>query len=257
MILNSNFVLTPIILKRFAVLYETHDFEQYRICAVFSMLYPFKIQTVLKTIYAYVDRNKSMTDDDGLSMFGTNSFNLVWEDICKVILNNQLESTLESLPLPVALRPGYNRKERLIDLIEKPFWTATGRNADKTLIPDLITISRSGEEKDFIIFDAKYYNAVLVEGCTPRKQPGIESVTKQYLYQLAYQKFIEDHCFAHVKNCFLLPTTNPGIEDKGEVSMNMLNNLGLENIKVRFVSAELAYGHYLNGTLMNVDDLHL
>ena len=233
------------------------DYILYRIEKELNVQFNTHKQTILKTIYAYVDRNKSMTDDDGLSMFGTNSFNLVWEDICKVILNNQLESTLDSLPLPVALRPEYDRKKRLIDLIEKPFWTATGKNADKTLNPDLISISKSGEERDFIIFDAKYYNAVLVEGCTPKKQPGIESVTKQYLYQLAYKKFIEDHSFSHVKNCFLLPTDDPGIEDKGEVSMNMLNNLGLKKIKVRFVSADLAYSHYLNGTLMNVEDLHL
>ena len=214
-------------------------------------------QIILKTIYAYVDRNQRMTDSEGLSMFGTNSFNLVWEDICKDILNNRLEETIGMLPLPVPLKPGYDRTKKLIDLIEKPFWSATGKEAEKTLIPDLITISGSGENCDFIIFDAKYYTAVLVEGHTPKKQPGIESVTKQYLYQLAYQKFISDHCFAHVRNCFLLPTSYPGITDNGEVSMKMLENLGLENIKVRFVSADLAYSHYLNGTLMNVEDLNL
>ena len=71
----------------------------------------------------------------------------------------------------------------------------------------------------FLIFDAKYYNPVLLNGHTPKNQPGIESVTKQYLYQLAYQNFITDHCFTQVRNCFLLPTTDSGITDKGELSL--------------------------------------
>ena len=91
---------------------------------------------------------------EGLSMFGTNSFNLVWEDVCKCILNNQLDNMLCLLDLPISLKPEYNKKDRLIDLIEKPFWSTAGKTADKTLIPDLITISKNEHIYDFIIFDA-------------------------------------------------------------------------------------------------------
>ena len=73
------------------------------------------------------------------------------------------------------------------------------------------------------------------KGIVPTGQPGIESITKQYLYQLAYQRFIEDHKFSSVKNCFLLPTENNEIEDKGEVRMEMLSNLGLQDIKIRLI----------------------
>lgn len=86
----------------------------------------------------------------------------------------------------------------------------------------------------FFILDAKYYNAQLAPGVAPKGQPGIESITKQYLYQLAYQKFITDHEFKSVKNCFLMPTENQDVEDYGEASMEMLTSLGLQNIKVRF-----------------------
>ena len=87
-----------------------------------------------------------------------------------------------------------------------------------------------GDKKDirgdnqFIIFDAKYYNAYLEFGNTPKAQPGIEAVTKQYLYQLAYQNFIKEHDFLEVKNCFLMPTENKEIEDHGE-SEECLNDL--------------------------------
>ena len=112
-------------------------------------------------------------------------------------------------------------------------------------------------KKQFIIFDAKYYNARLISGQVPKGQPGIESVTKQYLYQLAYQKFINDHGFKEVKNCFLMPTENTDVELKGEASMEMLSNLGLQNIKVRFIPATMAYDHYLSGRKMDVSVLEL
>lgn len=39
--------------------------------------------------------------------------------------------------------------------------------------------------------------------------------------------------------------------------MCMLENLGLQNIKVRFLPASLAYSHYLTGRKMNIDDLKI
>ena len=155
--------------------------------------------------------------------------------------------------MPVPLKDGYNRKDCLIDLIEKPLWKATGKTANDTLIPDLITIKGN----QFIIFDAKYYNAQLEPGITPKGQPGIESVTKQYLYQLAYQSFITDSGFTKVKNCFLLPTEEDAVIDKKAVQLEMLSALGLQDIEVRFLPAVMAYDHYLSGKHMDIDVLML
>ena len=129
--------------------------------------------------------------------------------------------------------------------------------AKDTLIPDLISICKVSGQYQFIIFDAKYYNAHLEKGIAPTGQPGIESVTKQYLYQLAYQKFIDEHEFASVKNCFLLPTENSEIEDKGEVRMEMLSSLGLQDVKTRLIPATMAYDLYLSGRKMDIDTLKL
>ena len=186
-------------------------------------------------------------------MFGTNSFNLVWESVCADVMDNQLDTRLGALRLPVALKPEYDSNTKLIDLIEKPFWSVTGKTANDTLIPDLVSIT--GEQ--FIIFDAKYYNAQLEPGVAPKGQPGIESVTKQYLYQLAYQGFIVDHNFKDVKNCFLMPTENKEVEDRGEASMEMLSGLGLQSIKVRFVPATMVYEHYLSGRKLDIRILGL
>lgn len=229
------------------------DYILYRIEKELNTQFNTRKQLVLKTIYAYIDRSGSLYDMDCLSLFGTNSFNLVWEAVCSEIMDNKLDERLGALHLPVPLKLGYDRRQKLIDLIEKPLWTATGKTANDTLIPDLITIA----DNQFIIFDAKYYNAQLEYGSTPKGQPGIESVTKQYLYQLAYQKFISEHSFSGIRNCFLMPTEKKKIEDRGEVSMDMLSNLGLQNVKVRFLPADIAYDHYLSERKMDISKLGL
>lgn len=233
------------------------DYILYRIENELNTQFNTRKQLLLKTIYSYIAQSGNLYDVDGLSLFGTNSFNLVWEHVCADIMNNQLDAPLGAIRLPMPLKSEYNRRQKLVELIEKPFWTATGKTAKDTLIPDLISIAKLDEEWQFIIFDAKYYVAKLEDGTAPTGQPGIESVTKQYLYQLAYQKFIEEHGFASVKNCFLLPTENKAIEDRGEVSMEMLHGLGLQNIKVRFLPAEMAYEYYLSGRTMDISQLNL
>lgn len=229
------------------------EYILYRIEKELNTQFNTRKQLLLKTIYAYIAHSGSLYDTDCLSLFGTNSFNLVWEGVCADIMDNQLDVRLGALQLPIPLKPEYDRKQKLIDLIEKPLWSVTGKTATDTLIPDLVSIAGN----QFVIFDAKYYNAQLVPGNAPKGQPGIESVTKQYLYQLAYQKFITDHDFSVVKNCFLMPTENKKIEDYGEASMEMLSALGLQNIKVRFLPADMVYDHYLSGRKMNISILEL
>ena len=56
---------------------------------------------------------------------------------------------------------------------------------------------------------------------------------------------------------FLLPTEENEILDKGEAVLKMLETLGLENIKVRFIPAKQAYSHYLTGTKMDITQLNL
>lgn len=229
------------------------EYILYRIEKELDTQFNTRKQLLLKTIYAYIAQSGSLYDTDCLSLFGTNNFNLVWESICADIMDNKLEARLGALHLPTPLKPEYDRKQKLIDLIEKPLWSITGKTAADTLIPDLVSIA--GDR--FIIFDAKYYHAQLEPGNAPKGQPGIDSVTKQYLYQLAFQKFITDHHFSEVKNCFLMPTENKEIEDHGEVSMEMLSALGLQNIKVRFLPAEMAYEHYLSGLKIDINALGL
>ena len=131
------------------------------------------------------------------------------------------------------------------------------KEASDTLIPDLIGLYNIDGKNIFIIFDAKYYCLQLEESKPLRGQPGIESITKQYLYQLAYQKFINDHQFDVVKNCFLLPTEGDAIVDKGVASLAILSNLNLEPIQVRLLPAKDVFDHYLNQKLYDISSLNI
>ena len=223
-------------------------------------------QLLLKTLYAYIANSSTQDDLDCFSMFGTNSFNLVWEKVCAEVLDNQLQKPIGGLKLPVQLSEQYHdmRHNKLIDLIDKPQWRGIApsgepyaKQAEDTLIPDLISIVNIDGDYQFIIFDAKYYNIQFEHNKKLRGQPGIESVTKQYLYQLAYQPFVVAHQINTVKNCFLMPTASTEIVKKGIVSLAMLSNLGLQDIQVRLLPAEKMYHHYIENTKMNIGDLCL
>ena len=85
-----------------------------------------------------------------------------------------------------------------------------------------------------------------------RGQPGIESITKQYVYQLAYQPFVVAHQISIVRNCFLMPTASVEIVEKGTASLAMLSNLGLQDIQVRLLPAEMMYRHYIENTKLDI-----
>lgn len=219
-------------------------------------------QLLLKTMYAYIAQDQHAESlDESVSLFGTNAFNMVWEKVCAEVFNNMLQTSLRNLPLPTVLHKDYSAmaSTRLIDIIEKPVWIASdnegntySHRAADTLIPDLITISKD----TFIIMDAKYYNFHMDKEAL-RGQPGIESITKQYLYQLAYKDFVEKHGFHSVKNCFLLPTEKHEFIDKGYVELGILHNLELENISARLIPADVIFEAYLGGRKLDLKSLNL
>ena len=230
------------------------EYILYRIEKELSVEFNTRRQIVLKAMYSYLSHKASVNDADSFNMFGTNSFNLVWEDVCQCVFDNQLDKKLENLCLPESLNNKYDndRNKKLIEIIDKPLWTITGKHAEDTLIPDLITI----KDGKFIIFDAKYYVPILEDDKTPESQPGIESVAKQYLYQLAYQEFISDYKLS-VRNCFVFPTDKDVVENKEEVELKFLKNINLTGILVRMLPAEDAYKKYLSEKNYDISELKL
>lgn len=240
------------------------DYVLDRIVKELNVQFNTRKQLLLKTLYAYISNSRALDDLDCFSMFGTNSFNLVWEKVCAEVLDNQLQKPLASLPLQLAEEYKSERNTKLIDLIDKPIWegiSPTGeiftKPANDTLVPDLISIVGDGDECQFLIFDAKYYNIKLEKDKKLTGQPGIESITKQYLYQLAYQKFVEVHNIQTVKNCFLMPTADNEVIPKGNVTLGMLKKLNLQDIQIRLLPAKMIFNHYLDNTKVDLSLLKL
>lgn len=124
--------------------------------------------------------------------------------------------------------------------------------AKGTFIPDLVTF----HEDIFIILDAKYYNIKFEEN-TLTGEPGLESITKQYLYELAYHEFIGSCGFKCVKNGFLFPTYDSEVNNKGYVELKILSDLGLENIQVIMLPAREMNQLYLDNKKMDIKRLKL
>ena len=85
----------------------------------------------------------------------------------------------------------------------------------------------------------------------------VGDINKQYIYQLAFKKFIADHQITIVKNCFLLPTEKKEIVSKGVVKLDMLSSLGLEDIQIREIPTDMLFNYYLNRKRIDIRALQL
>lgn len=217
-------------------------------------------QIILKTLYAYISNRRSNNFDLGISFYGTNSFNLVWEKVCCSILDNKLNYKISLLPKKLSEKYIGMKEKTLFELLEKPKWTRyrkTGVNdtfeASKTLIPDLIGIFKDGEEYGFWMFDAKYYNIDFKKN-NVKNNPGVEDVTKQYLYQLAYRDFIKSNGYIFKENIFLFPSDKEEILNIGQASMGILAGIGdgLRDIELVKLPAKNAYDLYLKEEVLDI-----
>lgn len=240
------------------------DYILYRIQAELNIQFNTRKQILLKTVYSYIKYKRTLEGAFGMSMYGTNNFNLIWEDVCSEVLSNKLHYYLGQLQLPLPLKEGYRANDKLIDIIQKPIWSGIkpdGGNFDKpakdTIVPDIITIYQREGTYQFIILDAKYYNLQLEEDKQLRGQPGVGDVAKQYLYQRAYNTFLDDYGIQEVRNCFLMPTEGDAIIAKGFVKMDILGSLGLQDIQIRQLPAKIMYSYYLNRKTMDISKLNL
>lgn len=239
------------------------DYLIYRIERELDVQFNTRKQVLLRTISSYIANKQIATDDyDSISLFGTTSFNLVWENICNEILENQRDTPMGALQLPGKLAQRYDGSKSLESVMERPAWY--GAKADgtyfakegKPLKPDFLAIRKIDGEYKFIILDAKYYTLQLAENKPLSGQPGIESITKQYLYELAYHDFIKSNGIESVINCFLFPTEENFVKDGGYVELAFLHNQKLENIVIRLLPAKKVFDDYLVGRKIDIEILN-
>lgn len=249
------FSLTPIFLNNHDLSnFGDLDYIKSKIIKELNSQFNTHKRFLLKTMYNYLEKTDSYENDaDYFTFYGTTSYNLVWEEMCRNIFNDKMKELLINLELPDGLKAEYNEFETLKSIIVGPKWNSDMIVDDDlnihSLIPDLITLNKTNDATELIIFDAKYYNF-------PSKKPGIADITKQYLYELAFDKFRKDHNLIP-KNCFLFPSSSDEIVNEDFVELDMLKNLGLTDIQAILLPAEQVNKCYLNNLLFDISKLDL
>lgn len=182
-------------------------------------------QTLLRTLYAFVESEYGNETNLNLELLGTTSFNLVWEKACGEIFGNVLDMKIKKLQdvnkLSKIRNTKFNENDKIIDLIEKARWELNEKVLEtvETLEPDIITIDE--KSKGFYIFDGKYYIINTDDSKYIYNQPGIQDVVKQFAYQKAYQDFIKEYKFNIIANAFLFPQKYSVTQEKKQNILNM------------------------------------
>ncbi|WP_436326897.1 LlaJI family restriction endonuclease [Brevibacterium sp. FAM 27836] len=218
---------------------------------------------LLDALYAFISSEYSFTASSYVSVFGTSSFNLVWEEVCKRVIGDMLDVPLTDLPLDSHVFCSCRPIDTLRDIIGRPTWHGSddcgdfSARAKGTLKPDVVSLDRVGGRARMAIFDAKYYVVELSRLEGVEGQPGVSDVSKQFLYQMAYSEFCTDHGIDSIVNCFLLPSQFDRVSVLASVTMPMFDLLDLAPIDVRLVPASKVFSLSLDGGRIGLSDLML
>lgn len=178
---------------------------------------------VLDLLWRYLLNRENSAERDEIRALGTTSFFHLWEEACKTAFGDALSTKLGKLGFPLKGEWVERKRDTLLGIIESPKWER--RRSDDyvecdpvaTLVPDTVTFATDDDgRRAFCIYDAKYY--VPSVGGKMKGQPGLESVTKQFLYQSAYEDFVLGHGFNYVVNAFLVPTASDKLQELARVS---------------------------------------
>lgn len=192
-----------------------------------------KKRNQLISLFTYITETNGNKSSNSIKLFGTNNFEHIWESVCKSVFddlyNNKYRlknSFLPSSPKIKQLIPEYlsnveklehEKNKTLNELIENAVWEMRKdfnkfNTNDETFVygipkkprsgltPDLITICNN----NFYILDAKYY-IININDFFIDNQPGIQDVSKQFIYANAFYKFFEKAGFDSLRNAFLMP----------------------------------------------------
>lgn len=239
-------------------------------------------QLIIKMLINYIDNEylknvsrKGLSGSFSRSYYGVNLFWPIWEEICKIVLKGDVQRSIEDLPiLPKYRKSKYyniNKGLKLIDIIKKPVWVkkCIEENGDfseisvetDTYKPDAICIykldkdfSPDGDNNySFAILDAKYYVFDIIKydkstGKFTGNHPGIEDITKQFMYQQAYKDLIKKLGYKKVHNAFLCPTDEKSCRF-GKVQFDLIQSMqnrgNLKDIQVIKINADNIYDWFL------------
>lgn len=185
---------------------------------------------LLKCIYNFFNPSREKSNK-GLNLYGTTSFNLVWEFVCGYIFENEYDTFKECIP--------------------NPKWQAIGgvpvENIRNILKPDIIR----SEGNNIIIIDAKYYSISLNNDGVVGN-PGSYDIVKQYTYEIALRKKYKNH---NIINLLLYPKElDYNIKLFGYVVLEIFD---LDPILNVYISPKYVLQLFLNSERLKLDEIKL
>ena len=235
------------------------DYIKYRIEQELRNQFVTKKQSLLKTLYTYVSEQSSSESNASFSLYGTNTFNLVWEKACGELFDTGYDKSwtikriAEAGLIDYSLCKKENKTNTISDYIEKPEWIIGGQSVsyDGDLIPDIVTLrnEKSGNTAMYIL-DGKYY-LLSVTGDKLSGNPGIQDVVKQYIYNTSLKYFIDTFRIGEIANAFLIPaldSENAENQVFGEVPYWSVQHAGfseLPSVQVIKLNAQKVWNCYL------------
>lgn len=205
---------------------ETDEFIRSFLTKELSQQYAEKNIILIKLLLKYIELRKNY-DEINFYTFGTTYFHIVWEVVCKNYFNDISNKYKQKLIVP----------EYKLYLEKRLEYKKLLKNR---LIPDIVFI-----ENDIIyIFDAKYYKVKIVNN-ELRFLPGIEDITKQIIYEKAFEK-LELGNYSYY-NAFIFPKDEFRVI--GNIKFEIFEN---KEIKLIYLDATEVYDYYLkNKSLKN------
>lgn len=225
-------------------------------------------QDVIDLLIQYVRNGTSATWQESPFFLGKSDFEQVWEAACKVAFNDVLDERL--IEIEPALDEEFieEKNTKLIDIVPWPQWSVPVYDGDScmekdcekvsTLRPDTVLIHRDAVgNSTFVILDAKYRTPQFDDKVTG--QPGVEEVTKQFLYQSAYREFILAHKYQRVFNAFLIPSAEN--ETRHVARVRFPGVIAVEEppftnvVETYALPAEMIFAAYLRGSSLDNKEL--
>ncbi|WP_300347703.1 LlaJI family restriction endonuclease [Clostridium sp.] len=223
---------------------EDKDYIFYEIDKEITVQFSDRKRRILKAIKSYLEK-KSGAEESDLLLYGTRNFKWIWEVICGYIFDNEF------------IKDGNISKYEKYG-IASPEWTIYGNgilNTDEynilqekknRLTPDVLKVTEYNGEKYLLILDAKYYN-VIVEENKIKGNPGIEDITKQYLYHSALKYYMSKECINenNVINAFLFPSELESYI-QGEVKIGFMHEFSNNQINLVQLNVNEVIDMYCN-----------
>lgn len=201
---------------------------------------------LIKLLKMYIQSKTRENNVDTISVFGVTKFDRVWEDVCKVVYEDNLEHSL--IDLNLKYKNTYENNIKLKEFVPKPTWTnlIDGKEYSTLKSLELDTLHVNKETKTFEIYDAKYY-LISFANNKINGQPGVSDITKQYLYELTYKDLAEENGYSFI-NRFIVPIDNKQQDNQliAKASFSIFDMYDLSDIVVIARDCETIYEQYLS-----------